>query len=131
MIMMNKIDMHISFYTFLYVFSYMYFNTLCATSGAPCITMFTLRPLAVVYNFDLSHYILIFPFQSLSFRPRPCIYFAETVEQDQPAHTCSLILLCTLRYSLISNSVSETPSYVSYITENLFWIIVSNSNAAG
>ena len=28
--------------------------------------------------------------------------FAESVEQDQTAHTCSLILLYTLRYSIIN-----------------------------
>ena len=31
-------------------------------------------------------------------RPRPWIFFfAESVEKDQPAHTCRLILLCTFR----------------------------------
>ena len=33
---------------------------------------------------------------------RPWVYFADSVEQDQPAHTCSLILPCTLRCSIIS-----------------------------
>ena len=31
----------------------------------------------------------------MSSLPRPSIYFAESVEQDQRAYTCSLILPCT------------------------------------
>ena len=33
---------------------------------------------------------------------RPWIYRADSVEQDQTAHTCSLILLCTLRYCVMN-----------------------------
>ena len=40
--------------------------------------------------------------------PCPSIYFAYSVEQDQPARTCNLILLCTLRYSL-SNCCQRHP----------------------
>ena len=37
----------------------------------------------------------------LSYGLRPWLYFAESVEQDHPSRTCSLILLYTLRYSMI------------------------------
>ena len=39
---------------------------------------------------------------NLSCHSLPWIYFVESVNQDQPAHTCSLILPCTLRYSVIT-----------------------------
>ena len=37
---------------------------------------------------------------------RPCISFAESVGQDQPAHTCRLILPCTLRCLIASDTAN-------------------------
>ena len=47
----------------------------------------------------------------------PWIYVAESAEQDQPAHTCSLILLCTLYWSIIifchrNSSIQSTVIYL-------------------
>ena len=36
--------------------------------------------------------------------------FADSVDQDQTAHTCSLILLYTLRFSIMNFSINATPS---------------------
>ena len=49
----------------------------------------------------------IFTTQTILLQPlychlRPWAYFAESVDQDQTAHTCSLILLCTLRCYIIN-----------------------------
>ena len=38
-----------------------------------------------------------------------CFSFAESVEQDQSAHTCSLILLYTLRNSIITFCQRKAP----------------------
>ena len=51
----------------------------------------------------------------LSCHLRPCTYLAENVEQDQPAHTPSLILSglpCNTRSSLSLLSVNETLSII-------------------
>ena len=41
--------------------------------------------------------------------PTTDFYFAENVDQDQPAHSCSLILLCTLRSFIIDLNVNPNP----------------------
>ena len=46
---------------------------------------------------------------------RPWIYLAESVEQDQPAHTCSLILLCTLHCSITSFGQRNTQCHANEI----------------
>ena len=40
--------------------------------------------------------------------PFPTMYFTESVDQDQPAHMCSQILLCTVIYS-DTNSSQRNP----------------------
>ena len=40
-------------------------------------------------------------FETIGCPSRPSIHFAESVEQDQPVRTCSLILLCTRRCFII------------------------------
>ena len=45
---------------------------------------------------------------------------AESVEQDQPAHTWSLILLCTLRWSVI-NICRRTICNAIYLIEKYLW----------
>ena len=54
----------------------------------------------------------------LSCCSRSWICFAESVDQDQPAHTCSLILLCTHYYQLFI-SVNEIMKLTGEIVNKL------------
>ena len=58
------------------------------TSVNHTLTKGSLRSVLCSVKFSSINHTVSFPTMRL---------FAESVEQDQPAHTCSLILLCTLR----------------------------------
>ena len=51
------------------------------------------------------------------------MYFAESAEQDQTAHTCSLILLCTIQLSII-NYYQRKPCPLSYSQLKLIYAII-------
>ena len=57
-----------------------------------------------------------------------CIYFAGSVEQNQPAHTCSLILLCTFRSFLLMNFYQGNLYPIPYYHSKPVCVKVDNRN---
>ena len=74
----------------------------------------TKKKIVFYAGFELLVQILVHVSSLLSTHNMPytttTFYLAESVEQDQPAHTCSLILLCTLRSYAINNAIDNAIS---------------------
>ena len=70
-----------------------------------------------------NNYQRTFTYQLSSYPSWSWIDFAQSVEQDQRAHTCSLILLCTLRYAIIyfcQRTPPPPPIKNNFINLNLY-----------